>query len=83
MNSDRSYGLDKRTYDDTMVNKLALSTGFAANVGINRQTTIDMDIEGNRGYIKNSNDNTEDMSITKTFSMSEAVTPFGTTRETI
>lgn len=81
MNSDRSYGLDKRTYDDTMVNKLALSTGFAANVGINRQTTIDMDIEGNRGYIKNSNDNTEDMSITKSFSMTEAVTPFGTSRD--
>lgn len=81
MNSDRSYGLDKRTYDDTMVNKLALSTGFAGNVGINRQTTIDMDIEGNRGYIKDSVDNTEDMSITKSFSMSEAVTPFGTTRD--
>lgn len=81
MNSDRSYGLDKRTYDDTMVNKLALSTGFASNVGINRQTTIDMDIEGNRGYIKDSNDNTQDMSITKSFSMSEAVTPFGTTRD--
>ena len=81
MNSDRSYGLDKRTYDDTMINKLALSTGFAGNVGINRQTTIDMDIEGNRGYIKDSVDNNEDMSITKSFSMSEAVTPFGTTRD--
>ena len=81
MNSDRSYGLDKRTYDDSMINKLALSTGFAANVGINRQTTIDMDIEGKRGYIKSANK--DDMSITKTFSMTEALTPFGTTRETI
>ena len=81
MNSDRSYGLDKRTYDDTMVNKLALSTGFAGNVGINRQTTIDMDIEGNRGYVKDSTNTEEEMSITKSFSMSEAVTPFGTTRD--
>lgn len=80
MNSDRSYGLDKRTYDDSMVNKLALSTGFASNVGINRQTTVDMDIEGNRGYIKQTN-SPDDMSITKSFSMSEAVTPFGTTRD--
>lgn len=79
MNSDRSYGLDKRTYDDSMVNKLALSTGFAANVGINRQTTIDMDINGTRGYINPSNE--DDMSVTKTLSMSEAVTPFGTTRD--
>lgn len=81
MNSDRSYGLDKRTYDDSMVNKLALSTGFAANVGINRQTTIDMDIEGTRGYIKQSDNTNEEMSVTKTLSMSEAVTPFGTTRD--
>ena len=63
-----------------MINKLALSTGFSANVGIDRQTTIDMDIEGTRGYIKNTDK--DDMSITKTFSMSEAVTPFGVTRET-
>ena len=80
MNSDRSYGLDKRTYDDSMINKLALSTGFAANVGINRQTTIDMDVEGTRGYIKQTT-GPEDMSITKSFSMSEAITPFGTTRD--
>ena len=82
MNSDRSYGLDKRTYDDSMINKLALSTGFAANVGINRQTTIDMDVDGARGYIK-TNNSPDDMSVTKSFSMSEAITPFGTTRETI
>lgn len=79
MNSDRSYSLDKRTYDDSMINKLALSTGFAANVGINRQTTIDMDVEGIRGYVKQTNP--DDMSVSKTFSMSEAVTPFGTSRD--
>ena len=79
MNSDRAYGLDKRTYDESMINKLALSTGFSANVGIDRQTTIDMDVEGARGYIKATN--TDDMSVTKTFSMSEAVTPFGVTRD--
>lgn len=79
MNSDRSYSLDKRTYDDSMINKLALSTGFAANVGINRQTTIDMDIDTNRGYINKTNK--DDMSVTKSFGMSEAVTPFGTSRD--
>ena len=36
---------------------------------------IDMDIEGTRGYIKNTN--IDDMSVTKTFSMVEALTPFG------
>ncbi|WP_301067335.1 hypothetical protein [uncultured Duncaniella sp.] len=77
MNADRAYSLDKRTFDDSMINKVALSTGFASNVGIVRQTTIDMQIEGERGYIKPTKK--DDMSITKTFSMSEAVTPFCST----
>lgn len=79
MNTDRAYGLDKRSYDDSMINKLAMSTGFAANVGINRQATIDMDITGVRGYIKNST--IEDTSVTKALSITEAVTPFGVTRD--
>lgn len=79
MNSDRAYGLDKRTYDDSMINKLALSTGFSANVGIDRQTTIDMDVDSTRGFIKPTDH--DEMSVTKTFSMSEALTPFGVTRD--
>lgn len=81
LNADRAYSLDKRTYDDSMTGVLALSTGFASNVGINRQTAIDMNIAGKRGYIKSTqNDN---RSVTKRFSMTEAVTPFGSTREAI
>lgn len=79
LNADRAYSLDKRTYDPSMVNKLALSTGFSENVGINRQTTMDMDIQGRRGYIKNSDP--EDISLTKRLSVTEAVTPFGTTHD--
>ena len=80
LNTDRAYSLDKRTYDETMLNKIAMATGFSANIGINRQTTMDMDIQGIRGYIKNSDPN--DISVTKRFSATEAVTPFGVTRET-
>ncbi len=80
MNSDRAYNLDKRTFDDSMVNVLALSTGFAGNVGITRQATIDMNIEGKRGYIKETTDK-KDLSVTKTLCMTEALTPFGTTRD--
>lgn len=79
MNSDRSYSLDKRTYDPSMVNKVAMSTGFAGNVGVNRQTTIDMKIKGSRGYIKNAT--MKDASDANTLSMTEALTPFGTTRD--
>ena len=80
LNSDRAYGLDKRTYDKSMDNKLALSTGFSANVGINRQTTMDMDIKGKRGYIKPTDDN-EEPDFTKKLAVTEALTPFGTTRD--
>lgn len=79
MNTDRAYGLDKRTYDNSMINKLSLSTGFASNVGITRQSTIDMDVESKRGYIKPSNK--DDLNVTKTFCMSEAITPFGVSRD--
>lgn len=79
LNADRAYSLDKRTYDPSMVNKLALSTGFAENVGINRQTTMDMEVQGKRGYIKNSDP--DDVSLTKRLSVTEAVTPFGTTHD--
>ena len=76
MNSDRAYSLDKRTYDKSMTNVLGMATGFAGNVGITRQTTMDMNIKGKRGYIK-VDENTDNMSITKTFTATEALTPFG------
>ena len=79
MNSDRSYSLDKRVYDETMLNKIAMSTGFAGNVGVTRQSTMDMEIYGARGFIKNSN--AKDCSVTKTLSITEGLTPFGSTRD--
>ena len=80
MNSDRSYGLDKRNYDKSMLGLLGMSTGFAGNVGLNRQATIDMNIEGKRGLLKIDPD-PEKMSITKTFTITEGVTVFGATRD--
>jgi hypothetical protein len=81
MNTDRAYSLDKRTYDDSMLNVLGMSTGFAANVGITRQATIDANIEGGRGFIKNINGNTEKMNTSKSLTATEALTPFGTTHD--
>ena len=80
MNSDRSYSLDKRTYDKTMINKLSMSTGFSATVGINRQSTINMGIESTKGYIKSGGE-LDRMSDANTLSITEALTPFGTTRD--
>ena len=77
MNNDRSYGLDKRTYDKSMSGIIALSTGFAANVGLTRWTTIDANVVGERGYIKSTKDT--EMTDTKTLCMTEALTPLAVT----
>ena len=74
MNEERAYKIDKRGYDDTMVNIIAQSTGFASTVGVNRQTTINPQIVGGRGYFKQTGE--ENMSITNTYGMTEALSPF-------
>ena len=74
MNSDRAYKIDKRGYDDSMINIIAQSTGFAGTVGVNRQTTINPQIVGGRGYFKTTGE--ESMNIVNTLGMTEALSPF-------
>ena len=81
MNNDRSYTLDKRSFDSSMLNVMGMSTGFAGNVGINRQMTIDANINSARGYIKDTPNNIDTISTTHTLCMTEALTPFGSTRD--
>lgn len=77
MNSDRSYSLDKRTYDESMLGVLASSTGFAANVGITRQATINSNVQGNRGFIVKP----KEINTLNTLCVTEALTPFGSTHD--
>lgn len=81
LNCDRAYGIDKRAYDDTMLNLVAMNTGFAGNVGVNRNATIDMGIKSSRGYISNDASNENNMSVTNTLSISEALIPMSSTRD--
>lgn len=81
MNTDRAYSLDKRGYDESMLNILGMSTGFSGTVGINRQATIDCNIVGTRGFIKPIDGNIEKFSSAKTLTMTEALTPFGSTHD--
>ena len=74
MNSDRAYKIDKRGYDDSMVNIIAQATGFASTVGVNRQTTINPNIESGRGYFKQSG--IENMNVVNTLCMTEALSPY-------
>ena len=82
MNNMRSYSLDKRTYSKSMLNILGMATGFSGNsVGVNRQLTIDPNVETQRGFVKTMDDvEPDELNLTKTFTMAEAVTPYGATR---
>lgn len=81
LNSDRAYSLDKRTYDDSMINVLAMSTGFSGNTGLTRQTTMNSNIEGEEGYVKSDNGNINKMNTSNTLSATEAMIPFGSTHD--
>lgn len=81
MNNDRSYSLDKRTYDPSMLNIIGMATGFAGTVGVNRQLTIDPNVVSQRGLTKTVDDPKEaNLDLTKTFTMTEAISPYGVTR---
>jgi hypothetical protein len=81
MNAERAYTLDKRTYDSSMLGILGMSTGFAGNVGITRQATINMNIDTNRGYIKSMEGDTSKMNVSNSLTITEAMNPMGTTHD--
>ena len=80
MNADRAYTLDKRVYDDSMLGILSMSTGFAGNVGITRQATINSSIADGRGILKVSNDKSK-LNTLNGMSVYEAMAPYATTHD--
>jgi len=81
MNSDRAYSLDKRGYDDSMINILGMSTGFAGNSGVTRQTTLNANVDLDRGFVKASDGDTSNMNTANSLTMTEALTPYGSTHD--
>ena len=79
LNSDRSYSLDKRTYDDSMSNILGMSTGFAGTVGVTRVATTNASINGTRGYISDSSN--KPMNDVNTMTIGENLTPMCSTHD--
>ena len=74
VNEDRAYKLPKRSYDPTMIGKMAMSSPNSANVGINRQLTADPKIESVRGYTS-TNGPDADYNDFQLASFSELLTP--------
>lgn len=80
VNSDRSYTQDKRTYEDTMIGKIAISSPNNATVGVTRQLVADPKIESVRGYtsVDGPETNFNDLQLA---SFSELLTPGTVTRD--
>lgn len=80
VNSDRSYTQDKRTYEDTMIGKMAISSPNNGTVGVTRQLVADPKIESVRGYTSTDGPETNfnDLQLA---SFSELLTPGTVTRD--
>ena len=61
-----------------MINVLGMSTGFAGNVGITRQATINSNVTAD-GYVKDSKN--KEMNDANTLTATESMIPFGSTRD--
>lgn len=74
VNEDRAYSLERRSYDNSMVGKTALSSPNSGNVGIKRQLVADPKVESVRGYTstKTIDDQYNDFELA---SFSELLTP--------
>lgn len=74
VNKDRAYNKPKRSYHSSMIGKEAIATPNSANVGINRQLTVDPKIESVRGYTSTKGPD-EDYNDLQLASFSELLTP--------
>ena len=80
VNNERAFTRTKRSYEDSMIGKLAMSSPNSAAVGINRQLTIDPKIESVRGYTSTKGPD-EDYNDLQLASFSELLTPGTVSRD--
>ena len=80
VNENKAYSQERRTYDDSMIGKMAMSSPNNANVGVNRQLVADPKIESVRGYTSTQGPD-ENYSDLQLASFSELLTPGTVTRD--
>lgn len=80
VNNDRAFTEARRSFDETMVGKLAISSPNSGNVGIARQLVADPKIESVRGYTSTADINT-DYDDLQLASFSELLTPGSVSRD--
>lgn len=78
INKDDGYTLPKRAFNPTMTGVIGISSSPDANVGIQRQLTLDPNIKSTRGYVEAANsDNIKDMASAELFTPAELLSPTG------
>ncbi|MDD3172213.1 MAG: hypothetical protein PHF63_00865 [Herbinix sp.] len=81
LNLDRSYTEEKRSYDKSMMGIIGMSTSPDANVGVNKELTLEPNIVSARGYVDIKDDKMDELKDTNLFSPAELLTPLGNTRD--
>ena len=78
-NVDQAYTEDKRSYDPSMVGKMAMNTSPDGNCGVNRELTMEPLISNARGFSEKRD--IKDMKDVNLFSLSELVTVSSITKD--
>jgi len=83
LNLSQAYKLEKRSYDESMLGLLALSSPVNANIGVTRQLTYDTNILSTRGIIKcgDKATNGKELSAANMLSPTELLLPFSSTHD--
>lgn len=81
VNVDRAYTEEKRSYDETMIGTIAMSTSPDGNCGITRFLTMEPNITSTRGYVDIKNDKRDELTDMNLFSPAEMLYPLGNTRD--
>lgn len=81
MNLDRAYTQDKRSYDNSMIGILGMSTSPDMNVGVVRQLTMEPNIVSARGYLNVQDDNLDSVKDVNLFTPAELLSPLGASRD--
>ena len=73
---DKAFTLAKRSYDQTMLGLIGVSSPYNNKVGITRQLAFNPRILNNRGYIVVGNKNDESLNVANMMTPAEILTPF-------
>jgi hypothetical protein len=76
LNLDEAFTLDKRSYDESMLGLLAISSPYNNKVGVSRQLAYNPRILSNRGLIRAGKKDDADLGLDNMLSPAELLTPF-------